>query len=35
MYTTEEIEALLTPLKEVAADEGYSGSPFSFFAQRE
>jgi hypothetical protein len=34
MYTSEEIEALLAPLKEVAADEGYGGSLFSFYAQR-
>jgi dynein heavy chain 2 len=34
MYTSEEIEALLAPLKEVATDEGYGGSLFSFYAQR-
>ena len=34
MYSSEEIEALLAPLKEVAADEGYRGSLFSFYAHR-
>ncbi|KAI9564905.1 hypothetical protein GHT06_008646 [Daphnia sinensis] len=34
MYSAEESDALLAPLKELAADEGYSGSLFSFYAQR-
>ena len=34
MYTNEEIDVLLSPLKEVAAQEGHRSSLFSFFAQR-
>lgn len=34
MYTNEEMEAILAPLKEIAANEGYNGNLVSFYAQR-
>ena len=33
MYTPEELEPLLTPLRQNASNEGYSGNLFSYFAQ--
>ena len=33
MYTPEELEPLLTPLRQNANNEGYSGNLFSYFAQ--
>ena len=34
MYTNDEIDALLSPLKEIAAEEGHRASLFSFYSKR-
>ncbi|XP_075248310.1 cytoplasmic dynein 2 heavy chain 1-like [Convolutriloba macropyga] len=34
LYTPEELEPLLSPLRERASEEGYQGTIFSFFAKR-
>lgn len=34
LYTSQELEPLLSPLKDLAAEEGFRGSASSFFAQR-
>lgn len=34
MFSSEEMEAILNPMKEIAAQQGYSGSLFSFYADR-
>lgn len=34
LYKLEELEPILTPLKNAAAQEGFVGSPASFFSER-
>jgi hypothetical protein len=33
LYNTEELESIISPLKDIAAQEGFVGSPASYFSK--